>query len=557
MTIRTPEELRRLKARKKLLEDFEAYAKACIKIKMKPPEDDPEAPVQMGPLVLNRSQRRFMDVAIAQWQRTGRVRIVVLKARQLGLSTLWGAFMYWWTSQRKLQKAIVVTHVATATAELFEMTKRFHDNVPDFVRPSTSRNAGSILQFDQLDSGYRVATAGSDTIGRGSTFQAVHLSEVGLWPSKKAKGLYNGLMQAVPKARDTFVCVESTARGVGNLFHDLWQAAEAGTSGFAPVFIPWIFDTSYQDKLEDIPQPFTRTADEDDLAERCLELYDETITDGQLSWRRKIIATDGIDLFRQEYPTWAEEAFLTSGAPVFHLQNLSDRKKELEAADKDFDAEPRYEVYTFNDGTEPTFTPWHRGALKVYAKPVTGSQYYIGSDVASGSSKDWTVAQVLDADGNQVAVWRGKIDPGQWAHVLATLGRWYNEAQIIIEANNHGILPAARLHEDEGYTNVFTREVYDDLQKEEVLKIGFYTDEKTKPWVIDELVDVIREKTLKLNDLETIQELMTFVNTDAGKQEAEKGCHDDLVMALALVNHIHEPAYVPFEHDLGDYFEMI
>lgn len=550
-------EQRRLKARKILLDDFEAYAKTCIKIKMKPPKDDPEAPVELGPLILNRSQRRFIDAVLQQWQKTGRIRVVVLKARQLGLSTLWGAFMYWWTSQRKLQKALVVTNVASATLELFEMTKRFHDHVPTIVKPSTSRNAGTFLQFDKLDSGYRVATAGADTIGRGSTFQCVHLSEVGLWPSKKAKALYNGLMQAVPKARDTFVCVESTARGVGNLFHDVWQAAENGTSGFLPVFIPWIFDYSYQDKDEEIPQPFTRTAAEDDLCAKVLEVYGEVLTDNQLSWRRKIIAGEGgADLFKQEYPTFAEEAFLTSGAPVFHVQNLHDRKRELEEIDKS-DVDSRYEVFTFNDGPEPTFTPWHRGALKVYEQPVSGRQYSIGSDVSSGSSKDWTVAQVLDENMVQVAVWRGKIDPGQWAHVLATLGRWYNDAKIIIEANNHGLLPATRLHEDEGYTNVFTREVYDDLLKDDVLKVGFYTDEKTKPLVIGELQDSIREKTMRLNDLETIQELMTFVNTDTGKQEAEKGCHDDLVMALALVNHIHEPAYVPFEHDYGDYFEMI
>jgi len=551
-----PEERRRLLARKKILEDFEAYAKACIKIKMKPPEDDPEAPVQMGPLILNRSQRRFMEVALRQWAKTGKIRIVVLKARQLGLSTLWGAFMYWWTSQRKLQKALVVTHVASATSELFEMTKRFHDNVPDFVRPSTSRNAGSILQFDKLDSGFRVATAGSDTIGRGSNFQAVHLSEVGLWPSKKAKGLYNGLKQAVPNARDTFICVESTARGVGNLFHDLWTAAENGTSGFEAIFIPWIFDSSYQDKPEDIPQPFTRTAIEDELAAKCLELYDEVVTDAQLSWRRKIVATDGVDLFRQEYPTWAEEAFLTSGAPVFNLQALMDRKKELEEHDKD-GGEPRYTVHTFNDGPEPFFSVWARGALKVYQKPEADRSYVIGSDVSSGSSKDWTTAQVIDDQHRQVAVWRGKIDPGQWAHVLATLGTWYNDAKVIIEANNHGLLPATRLSEDEGYTNVFTREVYDDLQKEEVLKVGFYTDEKTKPLVIGELQDVIRERTMELNDLETIQELMTFINTDAGKQEAEKGCHDDLVMALCFANHIHEPAYEPIQGLEDFYFEMI
>src|SRR3546814_7101401 len=123
--------------------------------------------------------RSLLDAVIRQWQETGLIRVVILKARQLGFSTVVGAFLYWWISQHKATKGIVVTHKADATNALFDMTKRYHAEVPDFLRPSTVRANSKELKFDKLDSGYTVATAGSDTVGRGETLQAAHLSEVG------------------------------------------------------------------------------------------------------------------------------------------------------------------------------------------------------------------------------------------------------------------------------------------------------------------------------------------------------------------------------------------
>src|SRR3546814_15036123 len=104
--------------------------------------------------------------------------------------------------------------------------------VPDFLRPSTVRANSKELKFDKLDSGYTVATAGSDTVGRGETLQAAHLSEVGLWPKGKAKDIMNGLLQAIPNEDDTFVFVESTARGMSGPFYDAWKAAVSETSGY-------------------------------------------------------------------------------------------------------------------------------------------------------------------------------------------------------------------------------------------------------------------------------------------------------------------------------------
>ena len=308
--------MRRKAARKRLLTDFEWYAEKCLKIRTKD--------AKIVPFRLNRAQRRFLEQILEQWQRTGKVRVIVLKARQLGLSTLWGGFCYWWVSQHKATKGIIVTHKGDATTALFDMTRRYHREMEPSMRPSTARSSSKELYFDKLDSGIIVATAGADTVGRGETLQVAHLSEAGLWPKSKAAEIGNGLLQAVPNEDNTFVCIESTARGKTGWFFQQYAAAIAQDgfgSGYELVFLPWFFADEYS---VPVPDGFSRSIDEDELCIQVLEEYGETLTDGQLIWRRQKIAQDGLDLFKQEYPSNAEEAFLTSGAPVFNAQYLAD-----------------------------------------------------------------------------------------------------------------------------------------------------------------------------------------------------------------------------------------
>lgn len=158
------------KARKRLYDDFAFYAKHCCKIRTKQGK--------IAPLVLNRVQQRFAERVLAQLEHNGRVRMVVLKARQQGLSTVISALQYWWLSQRKAQKGLVMAHEAESTSTLFDLYRRLHDNVPDIVRPSTKYSSRSELVFDKLDSGLRVATAGGRGVARGETLTFAHLSEV-------------------------------------------------------------------------------------------------------------------------------------------------------------------------------------------------------------------------------------------------------------------------------------------------------------------------------------------------------------------------------------------
>ena len=170
---------------------------------------------------------------------------------------------------------------------------------------------------------------------------------------------------------------------------------------------------------------------------------------------------------------------------------------------------------------------------------------------------DYSVAVVLDSKKRVVAVWRGQVDPDYYADILYALGTMFNTARLAVEFNNHGILPNTRLWKDKAYQNLYTREVYDKQNDTYRTELGFYTDVKTRPLIIDELREAIRERKIELNDKSVIRELGTFVaDPETGKIEADAGCHDDCVLALAIANHIHEGSWEPLESSDDWYYEM-
>jgi hypothetical protein len=515
-------------ARKRLLNDFEFYAKHSIKIRTKAGE--------IVPLVLNRVQQRFLTAVIRQLETDGKVRMVILKGRQQGLSTVVSAFIYWWVSQRTGQKGTVIAHKADSTNALFAMYKRAHDNVPEMLKPETKYSSKKELVFSKLDSGVIIATAGGDGIARGETFQCMHLSEVAFWPKNFAKDNFNGLIKALPP-HSGMCFVESTANGVTGQFHDLWEGAVAGANGFEPFFSAWYESDEYR---IDPPAAFERTPEEQDLA------AEYALDDAQLYWRRREIARDGTEFFKQEYPSTPDEAFLTTGRPVFNGDVLMDMRKTAPAPLK------RMAVEQVPDGkgvVQWKVVDHPRGELWVYRERDPAATYYIGADVSVGikdpDSSDWCVAQVLDNEKRQVAMWRGQVTPDHYAHVLKALGEHYNLAMIAPERNGHGLLVCVRLWKDLNYGNCFMDLKEGQMADRETLDIGFQTNVSSKPLIIDKLRGEVRERQIAIYDQTTLSEMLSFVVTESGKMEAEQGTYDDTVMALAIANHIHEGSWTP------------
>ena len=515
--------------RKRLFTDFPFYAKSALKIRTK--EGD------IAPLDLNPAQQILQDAVSKQLASEGKIRIIILKARQQGLSTYSGGYLYFAVSQHPARKAMVITHHADSTRALFDMTRRFHENCPEILKPHTKYSSRRELSFDVLDSSYVVATAGGDSVGRGETLTHVLASEVAFWNKSTAQDIWNGLIQAVPNTKGTAVFVESTANGVTGTFFDLWRGAVDGSNGFVPVFIPWFCDPDYR---ESVPAKFERTPDEEDLADKY------NLDDEQLMFRRRKIAQNGIDLFNQEYPAQPEDAFLNTGRPVFNPEQLT------KCLDDAKDVKERLAL----EGDEFVFN--RRGELTTYINHDPGEQYVVGADVAMGvRNGDYSVAQILDSKKRQVATWRGQVHPDYFAEVLYALGTYYNEAFICVENNSHGILTCTRLGKDMAYPNFYTEVQHDKITDRETVKLGFSTTAKTKPLIIDQLRAAMREGEIELNDKTTIREMLTYIVTESGAMEAEASCFDDCVISLALANYVHEGAWEPVEVPEELYLEMV
>lgn len=508
---------RLLKARKRLRDDFTVYAPAAIKIRNKKGD--------IVPFRLNPAQQKLHTKIEDQKQRTGKVRLLILKARQQGFSSYVGARMYFGVSQRKGAKALVLAHKQDSSANLFGMVKRTHENCPEALRPSTRYSNKKELVFDSLDSTYRVDTAGGDAVSRGDTLTHCHCSEVGFWPKGSAANIWNGLSDCIPPEDGTEVYLESTANGCSGLFWDLWQQALKGNGEYEAFFSPWFDTPEYRAKA---PEDFEPSPGEKDIIAKYGLDYD------QLQWRRNKIAEKkgDLDLFRQEYPANPEEAWLTSGRPVFHAETVSKLLTETVNKWKG----KRLPTYALTPGNEWELDP--RGELVCYERPDPTKVYSIGADVSKGiRGCDYSVAQVIDDKHRLVARWRGYLYPDAFADVLYELGMWYNCALLVVETMDHGILTGYRLVKELNYPHVFHSTRYDANTDRETDVVGFVTNARTKPLVIDRLRSAILHGTIEIGDEETLRELSTYIVSDSGKLEAEAGCFDDCVMALAFALH--------------------
>jgi hypothetical protein len=301
--------------RQRLKDDFEHYAAKCLKIRTKAGK--------IVPLELNAAQRYIHERVEKQRAETGKVRAVVLKGRQQGCSTYIEGRFYWRVSHSRGVRAFILTHEDEATNNLFELANRYHENCPALVKPSTSAANAKELHFDGLDSGYKVGTAGNKAVGRSSTVQLFHGSEVGFWPNAQQHAA--GILQAIPNELGTEVFKESTANGVGNYFHKEWQDAESGLSDYIAIFVPWFWSEEYR-----IDPPVGFALDEEE--EKYASAYGLDMA--QMAWRRaKIIELKDATLFKQEYPATAAEAFQVSGVDPYISPELvmTARKCEAEA----------------------------------------------------------------------------------------------------------------------------------------------------------------------------------------------------------------------------------
>ena len=276
-----------------LASDFDLFARRCLKIRTKSGG--------LLPLAFNRIQLAIHDKLQRQIKERGRVRALILKYRQGGASTYVEGRFYHRAAFNFGINAKILTHLQEATDNLFGMTVRYHKHCPDGVRPHTKTLSAKELFFDRLDSSFSVSTAGSKDTGRSATAQLFHGSEMAFWDN--AVDHMAGIGQIVPNEPGTEIIMETTANGVGNLFHQMWQDASRGLGDYIPIFAPWMLHEDYR---LPVPKDFVLDSEEAEYA----RLYDCSIE--QMVWRRGKLISDfrgDSALFDQEYPATPELAF--------------------------------------------------------------------------------------------------------------------------------------------------------------------------------------------------------------------------------------------------------
>lgn len=263
---------------------------------------------------LNRAQQYIHERLEAQYLATGKIRALILKGRQQGVSTYVQARYFHKIVTRRGKKAFILTHLADATRAIFEMTKRYSENLDKDLFPQPDKKNDNTLMYERLGSGYRVGTAGSAEIGRSMTNQYLHLSEYAFY--KDAASISLGLLQTVAEMDDTEIIKESTANGQSNDFYADWQAAKNGASRYQAIFVPWYWQDEYC--IEDAS--FVPHDEERDWLEK---FGANGLKIGHLNWRRIKLQDFKGDYeqkcrkFRQEYPFTDDEAFLSSITDTF------------------------------------------------------------------------------------------------------------------------------------------------------------------------------------------------------------------------------------------------
>lgn len=483
------------------------------------------------PLKLNEPQLKYYNVVKKLYEEKMPIRIIILKARQMGFSTETESIIFKNVVTNHNYNAGIVAHKEDSTTNLFNMSKRMLEYLPESIKPEQKKSNAKELVFNNeegtgLDSKIKCMTAGGKGIGRSDTFTALHLSELAFWEGNKQDTLL-GLLQAVPNIPESIVIIESTANGF-DYFKELWDKAVAGENDFYPLFVGW-------NELEEYKMQYTGfqlTQEEIELQ----KMYNVSLE--QLEWRRWCIKNNcggDIDKFKQEYPISPEEAFLSTGKCYFNKQNIINRINELRGKNPIIQGS----FSCFYDGIRirgRKFKEEEKGSIKIYKYPENNVPYVIGGDTAGEGSDYFTAHVINNITGEQVAVLKQQYDEIEYVKQIYCLGMFYNKALLGPECN-FSTYPVQKLIEL-NYPNMYVRKKEDTYISKHEKAFGFKTTSITRPLILANLQEIVKDEVEKINDKDTLREMLTFIVNRNGRAEAEDGYHDDLVMALAIAYYV-------------------
>lgn len=540
---------------------------------------------------LNRPQRRLVERFERRRLAGEPIRVILLKARQWGGSTVTQIYMAWLQLVHQTGlNSLIVGHVKDASTEVKDMFDRmikqyptsllydigvaYNENEPKLVGVGGMVN---IQRIPQRNCKIKIGTAESPDSARGGDYNLVHCTEVGLWKKTEGKTpeqIVRSACSGVLLKPYTMIVYESTANGTGNFFHREYEAAKDGKSQFEAIFVPWFEIEQYSHDIEDIHafaswlyknrNNTNAPTDREEDGRYLWWLWEQGASLEAIQWyvleRMKFNDHGGM---ASEFPSDDIEAFVHSGARVFDKYHVDALKSSCRP--------PKHigEVYADEDSGEGAlknvrFTEDGQGLFWVWSLPEIDTQetiknrYLVVVDIG-GRSKgaDYSVILVLDRlfmmDGGKpsvVAQWYGHIDMDLLAWKAAQIASYYDDALLVIESNTIETHDRERMVDGDQssfllnqikdvYPNLYARkQSEEDIVNRVPRKYGFHTNVSTKPMIISTLVKVIREGLYVERDMRCLDEYMTYEKRPNGSFSAILGKHDDLLMTRAIGLHI-------------------
>lgn len=472
----------------------------------------------------------------------------ILKGRQQGFTSVITAIQLSFAIVRKNFSGFTMADRSDNTVAIFNDKARVvYDRLPDELKPSEKFNSRNELFFDKLNSSWRIATATNEA-GRSRTLNFVHFSEVAFYECSLAD-LQAGIGEAITAG--AIQVYETTANGF-NEAKDLWDSGSCHN-----IFYGWWRTAEYRSE----EYQYLNTRDPW-LIERKRVLEEMGLDREQVAWYcKKYVGYLDKNTIKQEYPITPTEAFISSGDCVFDLESLNNqlaRVAGLQPIKKGYFSYRKTAEPIINSNGEAEDVAWkisgiewvdsRDGCISIHEEPqvktnhegyiVAKAPYVIGGDTA-GSGEDYFTGKVINnlTGATAATLHKQRMDEDLYAEQMYCLGMYYHEALIGIETN-YSRHPTRVLQKKYGYPNLYMRQRVDRLNDKVEEVCGFETTTKTKPIIIGELVELMRDDPTIEVDVATLKEMTTFVKKDNGKQEAIDGAHDDLVMAKAIAHFI-------------------
>ncbi len=510
--------------------DFEYWCVSCATIRDKRSGQDIR-------LRLNAPQRRVAGVLESDRLAGRPIRMILLKARQWGGSTLVQLYMAWIQAcHRRNWHSLICAHVKDTASVIRGMYTKLLAEYPEALwegedRPEFKPYERALNVRILTGRGCRVTigSAEKQEAIRGSDYAMAHLSETAFWPETQKRSpadFIRGVAGSVPMEPYSLVVMESTANGVGNYFHSEWVRCRNGEGDKQAVFVPWYEIEIY--RLEP-PNPEELAGSLDSYEQG---LWARGLCLDQIYWYRcKRKEYPSTHQMMAEFPTTDIEAFVNTGAGVF----------ETEAVER------------LRAGCRPG-KAWHvplRGhsdavtAAEMWEEPQDEEHYVVAVDVGGRSYKaDWSVIAVLKRPSwgrpaEVVAQWRGHADHDILADTAMSMARYYGEALLVVESNtleseaeSGNLFILNRIARD--YRNTYHRRAYDTDSGTETMRVGFHTNRATKALIVNTLIAYVREGAYIERDAHAADELTTYERKPSGAYGAKRGYHDDILMTRAI-----------------------